>query len=48
MARRREITTPLPADSENASPRTEGRRQFDNVLHIKFSPIGIERCEGED
>ncbi|CAK9276440.1 unnamed protein product [Sphagnum jensenii] len=48
VACRREITTPFPADSKNVSPQKEGRRQLNDVLHIKFSPTGIEQCEGED
>jgi hypothetical protein len=30
----------------NVARRQEGRRQLDGVLHIKLSPVGIERCEG--
>ncbi|CAM6074878.1 unnamed protein product [Sphagnum tenellum] len=48
VARRREITAPLRIISENAPPRSEGRKPLDGVLRIKFSPAGIERCEGED
>jgi hypothetical protein len=43
VAHQREITAPLLADSKNALPR-----QLDDVLHIKFSPVGVEQCEGED
>ncbi|CAK9253760.1 unnamed protein product [Sphagnum jensenii] len=48
VARRRKITAPLPIISENAPPRSEGRRPLGGVLRIKFSPAGVERCEGED
>jgi hypothetical protein len=48
VARRREITAPLPVIFENAPPRSEARRPLGGVLRIKFSPAGIERCEGED
>ncbi|CAM6008524.1 unnamed protein product [Sphagnum balticum] len=48
VARRQEIAVPLPADSKNAPPQREGKRQLDGVLRIKFSPTGIEQCEGEE
>jgi hypothetical protein len=36
----REINAPVLANPKNVLP--------DGVLRIKFSPIGIEQCEGED
>jgi len=48
VAHRREIIAPFLANSKNAPPRKEGRRQLDDVLHIKLFPTSIEQCEGED
>jgi hypothetical protein len=44
----RKIITPLPTDSKNAPPQREGKRQFDEILHIKFFPASIKQCEEKD
>jgi len=42
VARRQEIGARVLDDSKNASPQTQGKKQLDDTLHIKFSPAGIE------
>jgi hypothetical protein len=42
VVRQREIGAYVLVDQKNVLPRREG------VLCIKFSPAGIEQCEGED
>lgn len=42
VERQREIGACVLVDQKNVLPRREG------VLYIKFSPVGIEQCEGED
>jgi hypothetical protein len=42
VARRQEIGAHVPDDLKNAPPQIQGKRRLDDVLHIKFSPAGIE------
>jgi hypothetical protein len=48
VAHWREIGAHIPHDAKNTRSRKKGKRHLDDVLRIKFSPFGIEQCEGEE
>jgi hypothetical protein len=48
VAHWQEIDAHVLDDSKNASPQTQGKKQLDGILYIKFSPICMEQCEGEE
>ncbi len=48
VACRWEIGAHILDDAKNAPPRTKGKKPLDGILRIKFSPSGVEQCEGEE